>query len=338
MSSKRRMRSRGHVAKYTFDDILGKSAKIKAAIEKARRFGGVDATVLIYGETGVGKEFFAHSIHNVSPRKDGPFIAVNCAAMPENLLESELFGYAEGAFTGAKKGGKKGVFEMANGGTIFLDEISEMSDKLQTRLLRVLQEYEVMPLGDDRLISVDVRVIAATNSDLRGMVEEKLFRADLYYRINVLTLVIPTLRERREDIPILVDHFLDLSNKRFQKNIKGVEPKGIDLFYAHNWPGNTRELQNIMERLAILTDSDYIPLDLVAESLIISPEEPHPVSSAKPQSKTLNIQEPQIKGSLDKKAITLSALKAAKGNKKKAAQILGISRTTLWRRLKKYNI
>ncbi|MGB4505226.1 MAG: sigma 54-interacting transcriptional regulator, partial [Syntrophaceticus sp.] len=141
------MRSRGHVAKYTFDDILGEGAKIKKTIEKARRFGMVDATVLIYGETGVGKEFFAHAIHNVSPRKDGPFIAVNCAAVPENLLESELFGYAEGAFTGAKKGGKKGLFEMANGGTIFLDEISEMSDKLQTRLLRVLQEYEIMPLG-----------------------------------------------------------------------------------------------------------------------------------------------------------------------------------------------
>lgn len=330
------MRSRGHVAKYSFDDILGKSAKIKSAIEKARRFGSVDATVLIYGETGVGKEIFAHAIHNVSPRKDGPFIAVNCAAVPENLLESELFGYAEGAFTGAKKGGKKGVFEMANGGTIFLDEISEMSDKLQTRLLRVLQEYEIMPLGDARLISVDVRVIAATNSDLRGMVEKKLFRSDLYYRINVLTLVVPALRERREDIPILVDHFLQVSNKKFQKNIKGIEPRGIDLFYAHEWPGNTRELQNIMERLVILTDGDYISADLVAESLYISQIKPHPTSSPQLQFKT-KPQKPQTKASFDKKAI-LNALAATDGHKKKAARILGISRTTLWRRMKKYNI
>jgi propionate catabolism operon transcriptional regulator len=337
VSSKRKIRSRGHVAKYTFDDILGKSAKIKSAIEKARRFGSVDATVLIYGETGVGKEFFAHAIHNVSPRKDGPFIAVNCAAVPENLLESELFGYAEGAFTGAKKGGKRGFFEMANQGTIFLDEISEMSDKLQTRLLRVLQEYEIMRLGDDRLISVDVRVIAATNSDLRGLVENRLFRADLFYRINVLTLVVPTLRERREDIPVLVDHFLGVCNQKFQKNIKGIEPKGIDHFYAHDWPGNTRELQNIMERLVILTDDDYISADLVAESLIVSPIEPHPFSSQEPPPESLNPPKHQTKANLDKKAI-LSALAAAQGNKKKAAQILGISRTTLWRRLKKYNI
>ena len=191
------MRNLGHVAKYTFEDILGNSSKIKDAIEKAYRFGDVDATVLIYGETGVGKEFFAHAIHNVSPRRDGPFITVNCAAIPDNLLESELFGYAEGAFTGAKKGGKRGYFEMADGGTIFLDEISEMSDKLQTKLLRVLQEREVMRLGDDRLITVDVRVIAATNSDLRKLVKEKLFRADLFYRINVLSLVVPPIRERR---------------------------------------------------------------------------------------------------------------------------------------------
>ena len=235
-----------------------------------------------------------------------------------------------------QKGGKKGVFEMANGGTIFLDEISEMSDKLQTRLLRVLQEYEIMPLGDARLISVDVRVIAATNSDLRGMVEKKLFRSDLYYRINVLTLVVPALRERREDIPILVDHFLQVSNKKFQKNIKGIEPRGIDLFYAHEWPGNTRELQNIMERLVILTDGDYISADLVAESLYISQIKPHPTSSPQLQFKT-KPQKPQTKASFDKKAI-LNALAATDGHKKKAARILGISRTTLWRRMKKYNI
>lgn len=327
------MRARGHVAKYTFDDILGKSAEIKAAIDKARRFGSVNATVLIYGETGVGKEIFAHAIHNTSPCRKGPFIAVNCAAVPENLLESELFGYAEGAFTGAKTGGKQGFFEMADGGTIFLDEISEMSDKLQARLLRVLQEYEIMRLGDDRVITLDVRVIAATNSDLSSMVEEKLFRSDLYYRINVLNLVVPTLRERREDIPFLVDHFLGVFNKKFQKNIKGIEPQGMNLFYIHDWPGNTRELQNTMERLVILTDDDYIPASLVEESISIPSTRAPDTASLLPQPEP----QPQNIANLEKKAI-LNALIASGGNKKKAAQLLGMSRTTLWRRLKKFEI
>jgi len=333
------MRNLGHVAKYTFEDILGNSNKIKDAIEKAYRFGAVDATVLIYGETGVGKEFFAHAIHNVSPRREGPFITVNCAAIPDNLLESELFGYAEGAFTGAKKGGKRGYFEMADGGTIFLDEISEMSDKLQTKLLRVLQEREVMRLGDDRLITVDVRVIAATNSDLRKLVKEKLFRADLFYRINVLSLVVPPLRERREDIPFLLDYFLNIFCKKYNKKIKGIEPEGIELFYQYDWPGNTRELQNIMEQLVILTDGNYISADLVRESLMISTPDYLSVSSS-PSSQFENIveQELTLKTDLDSQTAILKALAAADGNKKKAAEILGISRTTLWRRMKKYNI
>jgi len=337
--AKRKMRNLGHVAKYTFEDILGNSNKIKDAIEKAYRFGAVDATVLIYGETGVGKEFFAHAIHNVSPRREGPFITVNCAAIPDNLLESELFGYAEGAFTGAKKGGKRGYFEMADGGTIFLDEISEMSDKLQTKLLRVLQEREVMRLGDDRLITVDVRVIAATNSDLRKLVKEKLFRADLFYRINVLSLVVPPLRERREDIPFLLDYFLNIFCKKYNKNIKGIEPEGIELFYQYDWPGNTRELQNIMERLVILTDGNYISADLVSESLLISSPDYISVSpSPSSQPENIDEQELTLKTDIDSKTAILKALATAGGNKKKAAQLLGISRTTLWRRLKKYNI
>lgn len=332
------MRNLGHVAKYTFEDILGNSKKIMDAIDKARRYGAVDATVLIYGETGVGKEFFAHAIHNVSPRRNGPFITVNCAAIPENLLESELFGYAEGAFTGAKKGGKRGFFEMADGGTIFLDEISDMSDKLQTKLLRVLQEREVMRLGDDRLITVDVRVIAATNSDLKKMVDEKLFRPDLYYRINILTLVVPPLKERREDIPILLDHFLKISCKKYNKNIKGIEPNGIDLFYHYDWPGNTRELQNVMERLVILTDNDYISADFVAEALMSSSPDYTTTSPSPSQTETVYKQELELKTDHDDQTAILKALTAANGNKKKAAQLLGISRTTLWRKLKKYNL
>jgi transcriptional regulator with PAS, ATPase and Fis domain len=335
VENKKTIHGRGHIAKYTFDDILGKSAKIKATIDKARRFGSVNATVLIYGETGVGKEYFAQAIHNVSPHRDGPFVTVNCAAMPDNLLESELFGYSEGAFTGAKKGGKEGLFVMANKGTIFLDEIGEMSDKMQTRLLRVLQEYEIMPLGDNNIITLDVRVVAATNSDLRTLVHEKRFRADLYHRINVLTLMIPALRDRREDIPVLFNHYLGVYNKKFGKNIKGMAPKGIALFNAHSWPGNIRELQNTMKRLVILTDGDYISADIVTESLLLSSLEPEFLSTAQhqPAAENNNTNPQEFE-----KALTINALKAARGNKKKAARLLGISRTTLWRRQKKYDI
>ena len=228
---------------------------------------------------------------------------------------------------------------MADGGTIFLDEISEMSDKLQTKLLRVLQEREVMRLGDDRLITVDVRVIAATNSDLRKLVKEKLFRADLFYRINVLSLVVPPLRERREDIPFLLEYFLNIFCKKYNKNIKGIEPEGIELFYQYDWPGNTRELQNIMERLVILTDGNYISADLVSESLLISSPDYISVSpSPSSQPENIDEQELTLKTDIDSKTAILKALATAGGNKKKAAQLLGISRTTLWRRLKKYNI
>ncbi len=327
---RRSLRDRGHVAKYHFTDILGPSPRTKAVVEKAKRFGRVDATVLICGETGVGKEYFAHAMHNVSPRREGPFIAVNCAAVPENLLESELFGYAEGAFTGAKKGGKQGLFELAHGGTIFLDEISEMSERLQTRLLRVLQEHEVMRLGDDRVIPVDIRVIAATNRDLRKMVEENRFRADLYYRINVLTLIIPPLRERTEDIPVLAENFLQVFNKKFDKNLKGIEPRGMELLISYPWPGNIRELRNIMERLVILTDEDLIPADLVAECLHASPARPaFPLRALPAEGRPA-----QTLARLEEQAIR-DVLASVHGNKKRAAQILGVSRTTLWRRLKK---
>lgn len=326
------LQSRGHVVKYHFSDILGHSPKTRAVVEKARRFGKVDATVLILGETGVGKEYFAHAMHNVSPRRDGPFIVVNCAAVPESLLESELFGYAEGAFTGAKKGGKQGLFELAHGGTIFLDEISEMSERLQTRLLRVLQEHEVVHLGDDRVIPVDIRVIAATNRDLRKMVEENRFRADLYYRIHVLTLSIPPLRERREDIPALVENFLQSFNKKFEKNLKGVESQGMKLLVSYSWPGNIRELRNIIERLVILADEDIIPTNLVEECLCTSPIHPNHNPLTYPEFTTPSRQ-PHSLGQLEAWFIR-DVLASVYGNKKRAAQILGISRTTLWRRLK----
>jgi transcriptional regulator with PAS, ATPase and Fis domain len=378
---RRTLRDRGHVAKYRFHDILGPSPLTRAVVEKARNFGLVDAPVLIYGETGVGKELFAHAIHSVSPRKDGPFIAVNCAAVPESLLESELFGYAEGAFTGARKGGKPGLFELAHGGTIFLDEISEMSERLQARLLRVLQEYEVMRLGDNRVIPVDVRVITATNCDLKRLVSENRFRPDLFYRVAVLTLVIPPLRERKEDIPVLVDSFLEAFNRRFGKELKGIEGGGMELLLAYHWPGNTRELQSVLERLVILADGDMIRSQLVKECLTTDlfctvgcpwcgrgcpllgsgrtmgtapaggptagtdertpggdpglPAGGHPGAQAPPQAAQPGFPlpvSPDIAALNDK--LLRDVLASVQGNRTKAARLLGVSRTTLWRRLK----
>lgn len=327
---RRTLRDRGHVAKYHFYDILGHSPKTLAALEKAKRFGKVDATVLICGETGVGKEIFAHAMHNVSLRRDGPFIAVNCAAFPENLLESELFGYAEGAFTGAKKGGKPGLFELAHRGTIFLDEISEMSERLQTRLLRVLQEYEVMRLGDNRVIPVDVRVITATNCDLNRMVAENRFRADLFYRIDVLTLVIPPLRERKEDIPVLVDSFLKSFNRRFNKELQGLERGGMKLLLSYDWPGNARELRNILERLVILAEGDYIPVALIEECLAAASFRIGPEAAPVSRPGHPGAGPP---GSLNERLSR--ALSETNWNRKQAAALLGISRSTLWRWLKK---
>lgn len=332
------LRDRGHIAKYHFHDIIGSSRTTMAVIEKAKRFGAVDATVLIYGETGVGKEFFAQAMHNVSPRRGGPFIAVNCAAVPENLLESELFGYVEGAFTGAKKGGRPGLFELAHGGTIFLDEISEMSERLQTRLLRVLQEYEVMRLGDNRVIPVDVRVIAATNCNLYRMVVENRFRSDLFYRINVLTLLIPPLKERKDDISALVDNFLQFFNKRFNKELKGIERRGLELLIAYHWPGNTRELRNVLERLVVLAEGDFIPAHLVDECLVATLCCPNTGASPGPQpAHSPPVIYPQASGKLDEGLLN-NALTAAQWNRKQAAALLGISRTTLWRWLKKFAV
>ncbi|WZL72902.1 sigma 54-interacting transcriptional regulator [Clostridiaceae bacterium 35-E11] len=236
---------KGYVAKYTFDHIIGKSNTIMYTKDIAVNMAKSDSTVLLYGESGTGKELFAQAIHNCSKRKRYPFIAVNCGAIPENLLESELFGYEEGAFTGAKKGGKPGYFELAHMGTLFLDEISEMALPLQTRLLRVLQEKEVIRIGGDSVIHIDVRIIAATNKKLKMLVENSKFRKDLYYRLNVLPLNIPPLRERKEDISLLMDHFKDEFNANFQ-----LSPEVFEEISSYYWEGNIRELRNCVEYLA----------------------------------------------------------------------------------------
>jgi transcriptional regulator with PAS, ATPase and Fis domain len=250
-------------AKHTFADILGGSAAVTQALRQAKRFAAASSTVLIEGDSGTGKELFAQSIHNASPRKDMPFVAINCAALPENLLESELFGYVRGAFTGARADGKPGLFEMANHGTIFLDEIGEISPQVQSRLLRVLQEWEVSRLGDDKVIRVDVRVLVATNRNLYQEMQAGRFREDLYYRLCVLELWLPALRDRKGDIPILLEHFLAAHGR------PGIRftPGATDALFRYDWPGNIRELLNFTDRLCVMADEDLIGRDMVRQLL-----------------------------------------------------------------------
>ncbi|MBO8138304.1 MAG: sigma 54-interacting transcriptional regulator [Desulfotomaculum sp.] len=259
---RKKIYNRGHVAKLKFDSILGQSKAIKECITTAKQFSAVDSNVLIYGSTGTGKEMFAQSIHNASSRSRGPFAALNCGALPENLLESELFGYVEGAFTGAVRGGKPGIFELAHGGTISLDEISETSPHMQAKLLRVLQEKEVRRIGDHKVIPIDVRVIAATNRSLFQLVEKGDFRKDLYYRLNVLNLTLPDLAERKEDIPVLLEHFLKEICQRLGRDRVELSPEALKLLQKYPWPGNIRELQNAAERLAVQLCGIGQPMDM----------------------------------------------------------------------------
>lgn len=254
---------KGLVTKYTFDHILTIDPKMKKLVEVARGYSLTGATVLIQGESGTGKELFAQSIHSHSPRAHGPFVAVNCAALPPQLLESELFGYVEGAFTGAKKGGKIGLFELAHNGTIFLDEIGDMEKGLQARLLRVLEERRVMRLGSDALIPVNIRVIAATNIDLRKQVSLGHFRNDLYYRLNVLNLPMIPLRDRRDDIPLLALHFFKRFSNEHGKGIRDFPREITSLFGEYSWPGNVRELKNIIERIVLSAEGGKIDLPTV---------------------------------------------------------------------------
>jgi len=308
---------KGHTAKYNFDDILGKSKVLLETKKVARQYAQVESTILITGESGTGKEMFAQSIHLLSSRRKGPFVAVNCAALPANLLESELFGYAGGAFSGAKKEGKLGLFAVAHGGTIFLDEIGEMPIELQARLLRVLQEKEIRPVGSDTVIPVDVRVFAATNKSLLEEIKMNRFRKDLYYRLNVLKLQIPGLRERREDIALLCDFFIKKYNFRLAKKLE-ISAEALRVLEGYPWPGNIRELQNTMERLTVTCDEKVIIpchiLPLLDEYTVSAPHE-------KPLK---NVQKKMILETLDQ----------CSGNRTLTAKQLGISRVQLWRNLK----
>ena len=330
---RRELYLKGHVAQHTFENIITCSTTMKNVIEQARQFAQAEAAVVITGETGTGKEMFAQSIHNNSDRKDGPFVAVNCAAVPENLLESELFGYEEGAFTGARRGGKKGLFELAHNGTIFLDEIGELPLKLQARLLRVLQEKAIIRVGGDRVIPINVRIIAATHRNLEESVNKGTFRQDLYYRLNVLRVSLPPLRERKDDIPLLIDRLLEKICRRTNKARPIISDKVLKIFSSYHWPGNVRELENILERLVVLKAGSSVYPEDIGEIKEKSIEKLHNEDIYKG-----NVIE--LKGNLEEmeKEIISTTLKLTGNDKEKTCEKLGISQTTLWRRLKKWNI
>ncbi|MBP2657616.1 MAG: proprionate catabolism activator, Fis family [Firmicutes bacterium] len=321
-SIKQKSHSKGWIAKMTLDQFIGSSEKIRSLKIRTQKFARTDSTVLITGESGTGKEMLAQSIHNLSKRKAGPFVAINCAALPPNLLESEMFGYEEGAFTGTKKGGKVGLFELAHGGTIFLDEVGEMPLPLQSRLLRVLQEKAVMRLGADCIMPIDVRVIAATNQDLENLIEEKTFRKDLYYRLNILRLYIPPLRERVDDIPELVESFLR-HFAHINLEVKGINPRVIRLMQLYSWNGNVRELSNMLERAMLLSIGPMIEEMDIEELLPLKTG--HAEATAVPKNYTLQEMESEA---------IIQMLVSEEFSYTKVAAKLGISRTTLWRKLK----
>lgn len=372
----------------TVDDIIGESESIKRVKKNALKAAESSSTILITGESGTGKEMFARAIHFHSSRGDRPFITINCAAIPEELLESELFGYEEGAFTGAKKGGKLGMFERANKGTIFLDEIGDMSIHLQAKLLRVLQEKEIQKVGGKSGIKVDVRIISATNKNLPELVENGMFREDLYYRLNVLPIELPSLKERKGDIPLLVDYMVKVYSKKLDKNISGVSEEVLNMLEEYNWPGNIRELQNVIEFCINMTNENIIDdinilrnrFRIEEENLKISRNSIHSkktfnnnfldkecsicpkdnldterslvnknigcscsiinkdteVDNKKKSDKPVFLKLDDIEKNEIKKA--LDYYKPYKNDKDKVAEVLGISKATLYRKIKKYNL
>lgn len=310
-------------------NIIGRSQSMTRLMETVAQVAPSEATVLVTGESGTGKEMIAGAIHFNSRRKDGPFVKINCAAITETLLESELFGHEKGSFTGADRR-KEGKFRQANGGSIFLDEVSEMSIAMQVKLLRVLQEREIIRVGGEEVIKVDVRVIAATNKDLTRETQNGRFREDLYYRLNVVAINVPPLRDRREDIPLIAQHFVKLFAEKNHKKIKGFTPRAMDRLLKYGWPGNVRELMNTVERGVVLSFSNYLDEGDLALALRNNgvPEE---ASSLKMGTEDMPLE------AVEKEAI-MKTLEMAGGNKSEAARRLGITRRTLHIKLKKYGM
>lgn len=328
-------------AKYTFDDIIGSSKEMKEALEQAQLSAKTPATVLLRGESGTGKELFAHAIHNASERKYNKFIRVNCAAISESLLESELFGYEEGAFSGAKRGGKRGLFEEAHHGSIFLDELGELSQNTQAKLLRVLQEHEIVRVGGTKPISINVRIIAATNANLEKAIAEGTFREDLYYRINRMPIYIPPLRERKEDIPSLSKHLLKKLNLEYGRTIEGISEEALHMLMDYTWAGNVRELENILGRAMIfmkpyehIIKKQHLPSLLLKDGAVLKPAMQDQDYLHSEMSKfTLAEQVAKFE-----KNIIESALKKHNGNKTAASRELGLSIRNFYYKIQKYQI
>lgn len=320
----RRVLAQKHSADKTFADIVGSSPAIQAAKKLALKYASVDSTVIIVGGTGTGKEMFAQSIHNASGRRHAPFVAINCAAFPSSVLESELFGYVKGAFTGALNEGKPGIFELAHKGTIFLDEISETPLDVQLKLLRVIQERKVIRIGDDKVTPVDIRIITASNKNLNDLVKQGVFREDFYYRLCVLKLRLPTLNERREDIPELTRCFLNQANL----HPCSITEEALELLASGEWRGNIRQLSNIVERLAVMCDNGIIDKKLVLE---VADDIAMPSGDHLPERLSATADN----GILTEKEFIRRVLSKMNGNKAAAAKQLGISTTTLWRKMKK---
>ncbi|MFC3886533.1 sigma 54-interacting transcriptional regulator [Bacillus songklensis] len=316
-------------AKYSFQSIVGNSERIKEVKNNAIKVAKSRSTVLIRGETGTGKELFAHAIHLASPRSEGPFIRLNCAAIPRGLLEAELFGYEDGAFTGAKKGGRPGKFELAQNGTLFLDEIGDMPLGMQAKLLRVLQEKEFERVGGTKVRRVDVRFIAATNQDLWEMTRQGKFREDLYYRLNVFMIDIPPLRERKEDIIPITNFLIDKLNTELGSNIISIDEKVIRIFMEYDWPGNVRELENILERSMNVLEENTIQVHHLPVYLRKRWENEQGDDAVLSLQKEVEMAE--------KRAI-IKALEKVSGNKQEAANLLGIHRASLYRKIEKYNL
>jgi len=314
---------------FDMQNIIGRSPAMINLLETVAHVAPSEATVMITGESGTGKELIAGVIHHNSPRKDGPFVKINCAAITETLLESELFGHEKGAFTGADRK-KEGRFYQANHGSIFLDEVSEMPLTMQVKLLRVLQERELTRVGGEKVIPVDVRVIAATNKNLVDLKNRELFREDLYYRLNVVSLEIPPLTERRDDIPLLAQHFLEIFVDKNKKEIKGFTPKAMDQLIRYDWPGNVRELMNAIERAVVLARTDYLDDQ---DFSILQPLLPQAASAPSDVGNIANIPLEEVE-----KAAILRMLESVGGNKSEAARRLGITRKTLHKKLKKYGV
>ncbi len=326
----RKLQTMGLVAQKTFLDIIGSSDVITRTIDSAKAYAQVESTVLITGDTGTGKEIFAQSIHNLSTRRYGPFVAVNCAALPEGLLESELMGYNEGAFTGARKGGKAGLFELAHKGTFFLDEINQIPVSLQARILRVLQEKQVMRLGGEKVIPIDVRIIAATNEDLEKKIEAGSFREDLYYRLNVLNLSLPSLRQRLDDIPLLAKSFFDMFSGNYGHTCF-FSARCLKLMMEYDWPGNVRELINFIERFLVLNKQKSTNDIEFASQYFCDKQKRKSAARVQTEANTITL-------SLDtmdnmEAQIIQNVVSRMKGSKVKAALLLGISRTTLLKKI-----